>query len=281
MRNFYSIIHICPNVATEDSVAIGIIFFNGKKFQTYFSDQKRKIAERLIIKKETDFKSIFNTILKKCDSLNQELQVNKLLYSSEKYTNSSYFEYLNNYSNGLIRFTSPKLFISSNQENEFDKLIDMFFPEKLSIHKNQDTLSQTRKTIQEKLIKRVSDKVHTYYKFEQKAYPSIHFNFELDCIGKNGSLIGAKTFEFDQSEQTLDLKMSHYYSLILMLSSQHQQPIENNHFYLLGKEPSSNSSSEHKLWESAVSNQLITVLDPEESNQVADLIEQKQARMFL
>ncbi len=281
MRSFYSIIHISPNVATGDSVAVGIVFFNGKTFQTYFSDQKRKIAQRLITNKETDFKSLFNTIAKKCESLNDELQANKLIYNSEKYINSSYFEYLSIYSNGLIQFSKPKLFISTNQENEFDKLVQMFFNETIEKEIRFDKESQTELLIQKQLIERVAEKVHTNYLFQPALYPYIHFNYELDCIGLNGALIGAKSFNFNQSEQTIDLKLSHYHSIILMLSSNHHKSIEENNFYLIAEEPSSATSAEHKIWESAVTNTLITVIDPENSFKVAQLIEEKKATKFL
>lgn len=282
MHSFYTIVSLSPNIMINDSVGIGIIFFNGKKFQSYFSENKRKISQRLIHSADVDLKNVVNQLVHKCEELNTELSENKLIYNSEKWINASYFEYLNKYSNGLIQFSKPKMFISSQEEKEFESLVRMLLKE--SLFESMTIIKEALKTnrlVQENLINRVSSKVHTNYKFKPVDFPAIHFNYELDCIGKNGALIGAKSLNFHQSEKTLDLKMSHYYSLILMLSSRENKAIAENSFYLFAEEPSLIKSPEHKLWESAEKNSLIKVLDPADSSRVADLIEEKKATQFL
>jgi hypothetical protein len=282
MHSFYSLIQISPNVAVGDRLSVGLVFFDGEQFQIYISQQKRKIAERLINDKNVNIKSILDQFSRKCIELNKELKLDQLFDTIPQWTNSSYFSYLSSYSNGLIQFSEPKVYISSNQEDEFLKLASMLLNE----HDQQSIISTTEishsmRTIEEKLINRVNNKVHTHYRFESARYPSIHFNYNMDCIGMNGSLVGAKSFEFDQSEQTLKSKMSNYYALILILSLQHHKNIEENNFYLLSREPSLVDSLEHKLWENAVKNNLIQVLDPEESFKVAEIIEENQAHKFL
>lgn len=281
MHSFYTIVSLSPNIATKDSVGVGLVLFDGIKFQYYFSDRKRKAAQRLISDSDLDLKGILNQIEGKCEELNKELIQNKLIYSAQKWMDASYFEYLDKYSNGLIQFSAPKALIVSNEPDEFEKLVKMLFKENLHEYFTVAPPSRTQILVEEKLINRVSDKVHVNYKFTPSLFPSIHFKYELDCIGKNGFLVGAKSLEFTQSQQTLDLKMSHYYSLILMLASEHNKPIKENNFFLLAEEPENVSSAEHKLWASAQTNPLVKVLNPEESSKVADLIEDKLATKFL
>lgn len=281
MHSFYTIVSLSPNIATKDSVGVGIVLFNGNRFQYYFSDRKRKAAQRLISNVDLDLKGILKQIEGKCEELNKELNQNKLIYSAQKWTDASYFEYLEKYSNGLIQFSAPKAFIVSSEPEEFEKLVKMLFNENLNEYFKISTPSRIQMMVEEKLINRVSDKVHVNYKFTPSLFPSIHFKYELDCIGKNGFLVGAKFLEFNQSPQTLDLKMSHYYSLILMLASKHNKPIKENNFFLLAEEPENVSSSEHKLWASAQINPLVKVLNPEESSKVVDIIEEKSASKFL
>lgn len=281
MHSFYTIVSLSPNIATKDSVGVGLVLFDGNRFQYYFSDRKRMAAQKLISNPDLDLKGIFKQIEGKCEELNRELIQNKLIYSAHKWMDASYFEYLEKYSNGLVQFSAPKAFIVSGEADEFEKLVRMLFNENLHEYITVTPPSRTQRLVEEKLIKRVSDKVHVNYKFTPSLFPSIHFKYELDCIGKNGFLVGAKSLEFNQSSQTLDLKMSHYYSLILMLASKHNKPIKGNNFFLLAEEPKSVSSSEHKLWASAQTNPLVQVLNPEESSKVADLIEDKLATKFL
>ena len=155
MRSFYSLIDVSTNTATGDSIAIGIVFFDGKVFHSYFSDQKRKLAQRLIDNPMVDLKSLVAQIYKKCDCFNDELTSNKLMYHSEKWTNSSYFEYLNSYSNGLLQFSAPHHFISSNHDDEFEKLVGLFFKETINEVAVIKKPTRTEKLVRENLIERV------------------------------------------------------------------------------------------------------------------------------
>lgn len=103
----------------------------------------------------------------------------------------------------------------------------------------------------------------------------------MDCIGLNGSFIGAKSLSFDKSLQVLDKDISHYFTLLSSLTNKYNKSLKDNNFYLISEEPEKVDSKEHKLWESVSYNSLISVIHPEESNKVADLIIEKKATKFL
>jgi hypothetical protein len=103
----------------------------------------------------------------------------------------------------------------------------------------------------------------------------------MDCIGLNGSLIGAKSMSFEKSKTTLDKNLSHYFTLISMLSSKYNKSLKDNKFYLITEEPSVIDSEEHIVWESIIKNELVTLIHPEQSNIVADLVFEKNAGKFL
>lgn len=52
-------------------------------------------------------------------------------------------------------------------------------------------------------------------------------------------------------------------------------------FYLLAKEPTNIESPQHNLWETALKNTLLQVIDPEESDKIREIIEEKNASKFL
>src|SRR5690606_24389700 len=120
MDSFYTIISLSPNIATKDSVAVGLILFDGIHFRSFFSDRKRKAAERLISNSNLDLKGILKQIEGKCEELNEDLVQNKLFYSAQKWKDASYFNYLEKYSNGLVQFSEPKAYIVSNEPDEFE-----------------------------------------------------------------------------------------------------------------------------------------------------------------
>ena len=282
MKSFYSILKFSPNIATQDSIAIGMLLFDGDKFRYYFSDKKKRVAYNLLNDKNVNLNFIIDQIIEKCDSINDDKEELQLFYNFDRLTEISYFNYLSNYSNGLIQFSEPKGLYEKIDDSSFEKLVNFLFKEPIrKTHMESDNFSKSRMIIEKKLIKRVAERVHTNYKFKPEIFPSIYFSYEMDCIGLNGSLIGAKSLSFEKTSQTIDNNISHYFTLISYLTSKYNKSLKDNNFYLISEEPKKIGSKEHKLWESVSYNELISVIDPEESNQVADLIIEKNAIKFL
>nr|WP_299417469.1 hypothetical protein [uncultured Emticicia sp.] len=111
--------------------------------------------------------------------------------------------------------------------------------------------------------------------------PSIYFQYELDCIGLNGVLIGAKSISFERSNVILDKDLSHYITLISLLSSTYNKDIKKNNFYLISEEPTVIKSQEHNTWEGAIKNPLFKVIHPNEINIISEKVIETQAHKFL
>lgn len=282
MKSFYSILKLSPNIATQDSVALGLILFDGQKFRYYISDNKLKLAKKLTDDQTLDLKFMVNQIIENLSNVNSDKEEEKLFYKFDSLSNSSFFDYLSKYSNGLIQFSKPNALFEKIDDNSFEKLVYFLFKESVT-----ETFTEivdfdvSKQIVRQKLISKVENKVHTEYKFRQKTFPSIYFSYEMDCVGLNGSLIGAKSLSFTKSLQVIDKDISHYFTLISSLSSQFNKSLKENKFYLISEEPKEVGSKEHKFWESVSYNDLISVIHPEESNEVADLIIEKNASKFL
>ena len=283
-ESFYSILKFIPNKATNDSIALGIILFKNNKFYSYFSAERIKLSNRLI--GEISVKKIVSQFQNKIEKLNSEYEIDNKSLLPQEQNIFAYFNYLNAYSNGLISFEEPKLISEKFQLDDFTKMCHYFFPND-SFEQNklivpvENSANDFNRKIQKNLIRKVSDIVNTDYKFTPKNLPSIYFDYELDCIGKNGSLIGAKSLLFDQSESTIDKKISHYFQLISSLISTYHTNFQDNSFYLITEEPKDISSKNHKIWESVKINQVIKVIEPEEAEKVVDEINERNAKAFL
>lgn len=127
MKSFYSILKLSPNIATEDSIAIGLLLFDGKIFRTYFSSDKKRIANKLLDDKNFNLSFIIDQIIEKCNELNSDKVDLQLFYKSEQYFDISYFEYLSNYSNGIIQFSKPNALYYPMDDIEFNKLVNFLF----------------------------------------------------------------------------------------------------------------------------------------------------------
>jgi hypothetical protein len=282
MKKFYTIIQLAPNKAAGDTVAIGMLLFDGSKLKYYISDKKKNIALKLLNDKNVDIDFFIKQITNKCDIINNDIDERNLFNKYDKISDVSYISYLSNYSNGLLQFSKPTVFFDEVDDFKFNNLINLFFNE--TIFKNEIVIHNEiniEVIVQNELIEKVTNKIHTNYKFSPNNLNSIYFPFEMDCIGLNGSLIGAKSMSFEKSKTTLDKNLSHYFTLISMLSSKYNKSLKDNKFYLITEEPSVIDSEEHIVWESIIKNELVTLIHPEQSNIVADLVFEKNAGKFL
>lgn len=282
MKKFYTIIQLAPNKAAGDTVAIGMLLFDGSKLKYYISEKKKSIALKLLNDKSIDIDFFIKQITNKCDVINNDIDERNLFNKYDKISDVSYINYLSNYSNGLLQFSKPSIFFDEVDDFKFNNLINLFFNEnviktEMVIHNEVNFEA----IVQNELIEKVNNKIHTNYKFSPTNLNSIYFPFEMDCIGLNGSLIGAKSMSFEKSKTTLDKNLSHYFTLISTLSRKYNKSLNDNKFYLITEEPSEISSEEHTVWESIIKNELVTLIHPEQSNIVVDLVFEKNAGRFL
>ncbi len=274
MNTFYSLVKIATNISTGDSLAIGLVFSDGRNCSYFFSDKKKKLASKLLKAELADMDIDFfvNQIIANC--------------TEKQVFEQDYFTYLSNYCNGLLQFSAPNPVAAPFNEETLEFLVKMIFAESLSNQNNKAEDNQKAKKaafkqeIQNHLIKPLENKIHTHYKFEPTNLP-ITFSFELDCIGKNGSLIGAKAIDFDSENRTLDRHFSNYLAFISTLSNEYQIPVAQNSFFWIAQKPELTDKRKHQIWEIAHKHPLIKVIEPNQVQQIVKLVEQKQATHFL
>ena len=121
-------------------------------------------------------------IVSKSRDIDVDQAKNQLFSDSEIYANSKYFQYLSDYSNGIIQFSPPKAIKGEFSDDKFLKLTEALFPAESKIA----TESSVRSTIvNDHLISRVSDKVHIDYQLSEKDYSGLHFSYIMDVLGRN------------------------------------------------------------------------------------------------
>jgi hypothetical protein len=201
-------------------------------------------------------------------------------YNSQ--SKSDYFNYLNLYTTGLIQFSSPKLILDSHSI-DLDKLFKLYVDpiEHIKGNKGEEDLQMIKSHVQERLISKVEERVHTNIKIDSNLISDIIFPYELDCIGMNGSLVGAKSLTFEHSHQTVDRNVSHYIALITSLSYRYSKSLKDNRFYLIANEPKDTKGETYKIWDRVYKNDLIDILHPDDSDIVAERVFETNATKFL
>lgn len=282
MKTYYSIIKVVSNSLSNDSVGVGMVMSDEEKFFIKFSDQKIKIAKNLLGESNNFIDFFLSQIKNTIQKINKDSESE--LFNNSKFINSEYIHYLHKYSNNIIQYQEPKFIAEQNNienfNNLFELLIDKNMYKKIAKPK-PDTYLKAKKIIEKKLILRVKNKVHTNIKFTNKILPSLYFNYEMDCIGLNGVFTGAKSLNFNQSEQTIQKELSNYFALSNILENTHNKYGAKNNFYLISEEPKNGNSKEHQLWEKISYLKRFKLIQPEESEKVAIKIEETKAGIFL
>jgi len=284
METYYTIVKIAPSPSADDSLSIGLLLRDHSGFRFLFSDNKKKAAKNLLYENGAVVDFLIKQIEQKIREINNELKrSSNELFGIPSLITSEYFSYLNNYSNGILQFSKPLLLNDQVSEEKFIKLFEILV-DKLPIDNTKSVIRQEVKfirTIEKKLISRVKDRVHTHVKIDSKNIQSMYYPFTMDCIGLNGDLVGAKSLPFTKSAQTLDTQISHYTNIITFLSISKNKKFENNHFFLIADEPADLNSPEHKIWVIIQKQILFKVINSEQSDIVAEVIEDTNAKKFL
>lgn len=285
MKSFYSLIKISPNEMSGDSLSIGLIISTPEGSKLKISKERKKIAKGFLSSNSDVIDFIERELVNKIKFLNESFVKNKnSLFDTPDLLDDKYLSYLSNYSNGLLKFSLPKLVADDIDDIKFNKLFSLLVDnaEELSPNNNSKELEKNfYKTIDDKLISRVKDKVHVKQNIDNKIVPTLFNSFEMDCIGLNGVFVGAKSLPFTQSKETLHKSINTYISVIAHLSSKYSKSLDENNFFLIADQPDKNTEG-YKLWNQINhSENLLKIVSSNESGKIAELIEKKNATTFL
>lgn len=269
---------------TDDCLSIGLLVCDGTKYWLRFSEERKNSAKRLLDENADAVDFIVKQITSHIQKLNKEIKKsNSELFPLNSLLNSEYFSYLNNYSNGLLRFSKPSFLNDTINEEKFIKLFALLIDKNIEKEpKVKDTANDKfYEAINKNLIKKVEKKIHTKVNINSTTLPSMHFQYEMDCIGLNGAFVGAKSIPFNKSAQTLDKDITHYIALISLLSTTYNKDVKKNNFFLIADEPSVINSPEHNTWENIIYNPLFKVVNSEQVDTIAETVEATKAKTFL
>lgn len=285
MNSFYSLIKISPNSFTEDAIVLGMILSDGGHIHFKCSELKKRVIKSLL---KEDSKMI-DLIIKELGATIQKTNDQKKkakgdIFDLNHLLSEDYFQYLSKYSNGILSFTQPKAVLDVVNQEKFNQLFRLFVDQAEDVPKakSKEKEVQFYNRINKKLIQRVEKKVHTNIELDSTFAPTLLSVFKIDCIGKNGSFIGAKTLPLTKSIATLHKDLNTYISVIAHLRNYEGVKEEGNQFYLISDEPKSKKTDEFRIYKHLKeSESIFKLISSNESDEVAEQIESKNAKRFL
>lgn len=294
MKTFYTILKLSPNTLAGDSLSIGLLVCRENEYWLKISETKKKIVKKLIINKT---KSI-DFALKQLEHYLAQLKIasdSEQLFALEKFITADYVDYLNIYSNGLLQFSKASMLDDDFSDEKFEKLYSLLIEKVPEIKEltilqkldsidlnpyHQDWNSIMIQKVQQNLIKRVENKIHTEITLSHSNLKSLYFDINLDCIGLNGSFVGSKTLSLENTVQTLEKNVSHYITLIAFLSQQYKKDLDTNNFFLIADEPERKTPG-HKFWEEMKDVPSFEMISSDEVEKIAEVVESTGATKFL
>lgn len=296
MKTFYTILKLSPNTMAGDSLSIGLLVCSGNEYWLKISETKKSIIKKLITNKT---KSV-DFVLKQLENYLKQLKTtseHEQLFPLERFITADYIDYLNIYSNGLLQFSKASVLDDNFNYEKFLKLYSLFIEKeselklalkeadkldntKLNINHYHETDLNINQKVQLNLIQRVENKIHTEITLNHSNLKSLYFNINVDCIGLNGSFVGAKTLSLENTVQTLEKNVSHYITLIAFLSQQYKKDLDKNNFFLITDEPE-RKTPEHKFWKEMKNVPSFEMIPSDEAEKVAEVVEETGATRFL
>ncbi|RSK37314.1 DUF3037 domain-containing protein [Hymenobacter metallilatus] len=285
---FYTLLRIMPNPASGEAVVVGLVLFDGMQHEVRVSKRKLKLAILLARNAEAAIRYAIRQIEARVETdtiARSQAMVSERLPELTQLMSRSDWEYLTKYSNGLLRVDHPMnvaMFDGDNPALVFNQLYTSLVDSDDSVKqpKRKTLVNESVKT----LIQRVKPQVHTNITLTPKLLPDLFFNLRLDCIGMNGSLIGAHSLHLEQlSMDTLQQHFSECRFAIKSLSKHYKpQKPQSNILYLLADEPDERADPDkHKFWRAIQEEPMLKVIPTDEAELIADQIERTGARTFL
>ena len=206
MKTFLSILSVKTNSFSSEKIVIGLLAVSANKVHFGYSKNKVKLLNKFSNdEKISSFvESLLSQIKSSVKGENQELsnlQVN--LISNKSIFSEEYFQYLNNYNNGLLNFSKPLEVNYIFSENDFSKYYKNFIGEPFIESKkdSKETFHQKLKPLLNK--EGLSNKVDLHYTFNPTIFKGILKDCSIPLITKNGEINSLQEIDFTNKPVTI------------------------------------------------------------------------------
>jgi hypothetical protein len=278
LNSFYTIIKLSPNPVSSDQISIGILLRSDSKFYLKFSERKINTVRKLL---QGDFnlvKYFIKELEKEVDKANKILtEESNVLFNYDSILTSEFFLHLNRISQNLILFSEPSRIEGIDSEEKFNNLFNLFIDNQSAISYKSPKSEALVKNVEEKLINRVKDKVHTRINIDKRIIPSLNFTLNIDAIGLNGDIISAKSLDFNKEYRTIETILYRYK---IVLSKIEEKYSKRKEAFIIADEPESKNSENYNIWE-ILHKESFKVYPSEDAGKVAEYIEEKNVRKFI
>jgi len=279
MKTIYSILYVTFNAALNERVGIGMVMSNGLDHQFKYSPDKLAIVKHILDEERyLIVKSYLRSIER--DISNEKGQEEQLLFGQtfkNSWVNEGYINYLSQYSNNIIQFSSPKVIDVELNDANFKRVFEKY----IFKYGGEDDLipkADVYGRVQQELFPKIKDRVNLNRTLTSHDFGNLFTPIEIDFIGINGMPVAGQTIDFEKKHYNLENDVARFVSLTKAIEMEGNQ---RGKYYVLGREPQRTTDQKnHQLWEHIRDSNFLDFVDVDEVGIVEDYIEKNDVRPF-
>jgi predicted transcriptional regulator len=282
MNSFYSILYCPIRPIVDERLSIALILRAKDKIYFRYSLDKLKIIKDLL---PASAFNLLRSSLKNIESYisnKEQVSSGELLFPDqdhvipERFFQFEYFQYLSDYSNNLLNFSTPKsLNIAVNDvlfNNLYQKLI---FENDSVIDKKEQIDARVKHKVNPKIKSRVNLDIELTSKDVSDLIVPTHVWF----IGKNGHDVTGEILDFDKQTHHLENDIREHFYLLNSLRNKNKN-YSGKHF-IVGKEPQKTNITKHSIWNELRNLSYLTYINPSETGQITEYVESHGVKPFV
>lgn len=212
MKSFYSVLYLKSESISDEKIAVGMLLNADNKPVFDYSEDKLKVAAKIIDSDAVDsIERTLKNIKKKVRSYSKDKKQTEA-FDIDPFT-SGYFDYLSRYSNNLLIYSKPSENMGDFENEDFASLF------KLLIDKNYGVVEEKTVSFKDKAEKtlkasRVSERLDIKYRVPKERVKSIFSNKEVDYIGVNDSIYSGNIIDTATDHYVIENKVYQLRALV-------------------------------------------------------------------
>jgi len=283
MATYYSILSVLIRPEIQEKISIGFLLMSEGKVYFNYSNNKLSVAKTLLDENayrllKDSLKNIEATAIKQGHELSKKVSNQTVIDKSFLRTvfTNSYIEYLSNYNNNTIAFSSPKEIDLNASPSVFNKLFLKYVDD---TEKTVEAVTQPKSIDTFKVTNRV--RLSKYFNID-KQITSEQIQYliapvRVDLVGMNLQPVYAKSVDFEKHYYHIKEELSEIFFLYHAFKLQNK----NSEAYVLSMEPSKKDSDKHRAWKELRSYTQWKNVDVSEAEQIIEYAEEHNVQPLI
>jgi len=260
MTTYYSIIsaHIRPEIG--EKISLGLLLVSGKNIFLSISKTKLSITKELL--PDYMYHGVKNEIKGIQGTYNKFVKDNSLFQNEKpELLTESHINYLSNYKNNVVGFSTPQKMSIQVDKVVFNKLYTQFIDNELfeiEIDENSKSIEKFRRDF----VPQLSHYYNVNFTVDNTILEDAIIPLKFDLVGKNEVGVFAKSIDLERRKYNVEHDVNAFYP-IKDLSPESKK-------FIISAEPQKRYASQHQIWKNLRNSKWLEYVDVSEAEKLQE-----------